>query len=85
MAGDDGGRPTLADDPHVVETRLRQQLRHRLGAAVHLVATGRVGPHRLDAHQVLEVGTHRRQHVTHPLDEIAHADEVRVATAARVR
>ena len=56
MARDDRGRTALGDDPHIVESRLRQQLRHRLGAALHLVATSRVGPHRLDAHQVLEVG-----------------------------
>ncbi len=72
VAGDHRRSPSLGDDPYVTETRLRQQLRHRVGAALHLGAAGGIGPHGLDAHQVLEVGPHRGQHVADALDEIAH-------------
>src|ERR1700756_5760577 len=34
----DRGRAALTDDPHIAKTCLRQQIRHRLRAAVYLVA-----------------------------------------------
>jgi hypothetical protein len=53
MLRDDRGRTALADDPDIAKTRLRQQIRYRLRASVHLIAPARVGPHRLDPDQVL--------------------------------
>ena len=67
------GRTALADDAHVVKTRLRQQFCDRLRAAVYLVAPVGVGPHRFDPHQVLEIAPHRRQHVADALNQISHA------------
>ena len=61
MPGDDGGCTALADDLHVIETGLRQQIRRGLGAALHLSAAGRVGPDRFDADQGLEITAYRRQ------------------------
>ena len=72
MAGDHRGRAALGDDLDVGEAGRAQQVGDRLRAAPHLVAAVRVGPHRLDAHQVLEVGAHRGQHGLHPCDEIVH-------------
>ena len=72
MPGDDGRCAALADDLHIAEPGLRQQLCHCLGASLHLTPARRVRPHRLDAHQVFQVPPHRRQHVTHPLHQIAH-------------
>ena len=50
------GAPPSVTISTSLETGLGQQVRDRPRAAVHLVATGRVGPHRFDAHQVLEIG-----------------------------
>ena len=72
MPGDDGGCTALADDLHIVKTSLRQQIRRGLGAAVHLVAAGRVGPYRFDAYQRLQITAHRRQYLADAFDEIAH-------------
>ena len=55
----------------------------RLGAAMHLVAAGRVGPHRLDPHQVLEIVAHRWQHLAHAFDQIAHGLEASAQLRAR--
>ncbi|BBX86892.1 hypothetical protein MAUB_47650 [Mycolicibacterium aubagnense] len=46
-----------------------------------LVVPRRVGPHRLDADQVLQVGTHRRQHLTDSGDEITHAPKANSSRA----
>ncbi len=72
MTGDDRGRTAFADDLDIAEARVGQQLCHRLGAALHLGAAGRVGPHRFDAHQVFQVGPHRRQDLAHTGDHIGH-------------
>ena len=85
VPGDDGRGAALADDLHVREPGLGQQLCHRLGAALHFAAAGRVGPHRLDAHQVFQVAPHRRQHFTYPLHQIAHGDEVSRSVSASRR
>ena len=85
MACDDRRRAACADDADVAETRFRQQLRHRFGAAVHLVAAGRVGPHRLDADQILEIGTHGWQHFPDTGDEITHPTEASRSPIARER
>src|ERR1700753_3870447 len=45
---DDRRGAALTDDPHVAKTRLRQQIRHSLRAAMYLVATAGGGPHRFD-------------------------------------
>jgi hypothetical protein len=76
VARDDGRCPTLADDLHIAKARLRQQLCHRFGAALHLVAARRVGSHRLDPDQVFQILPHRRQYVAHARHQIAHTDEV---------
>ncbi len=76
MPGDDGRCALLADDLHITEPGLRQQLCHGLGTALDLVTARRVGAHRLDAYQIFQVAPHRRQHVAHPLNQIAHGDEV---------
>ena len=85
VPGDHRRSPSLGDDAHVTETRLRQQLRHCIGAAMHLRAAGRVGPHGLDAHQVLEVGPHRRQHVADTLGEITHGVHASCSRSPRPR
>jgi hypothetical protein len=68
MPGDYRGCTTFADDLYVTESRLRQQICRSLGTAMHLVAAGRVGPHRLDAHQILQIVAHRRQYLAHAFD-----------------
>ncbi len=83
MAGDDGGRTALADDLYIAKTCLRQQLCGHLGAAVHLVAAGRVGPHRLDADQILQIVADRRQQLAHAFDQIAHGLEASRAASTR--
>lgn len=60
----------LTDDLDLGEARLTQQIGHLAGATVHLVPTGRVGPHRLDTDQILEIAPHLRQDVAHAPDEI---------------
>ena len=83
VPGDDRRRAAFADDLHVAEPGLGQQFCHRFGAALYLRAAGRVGPHRLDAHQVFEVPPHRRQHLTHPLHEIVHSNDASRETVFR--
>ena len=56
----------------LAEAGLAQQVGDSTRAAVYFVASGRVGPNRLDADQVLEVGAHRGKHGLHACDEIAH-------------
>ena len=85
MAGDDRRCASLSDDPHIVEPGLRQQLRHRLGAALHFRAAGRVSPHGFDAHQRLEVGTYRRQYVAHPGHQITHGVHASCSRSPRPR
>ena len=51
------------------------RFRDGLRAAMHLVAPGRVGPHRFDAHQVFEIAAHRRQYRADALNQISHAIE----------
>ena len=85
MAGDDGRRAAFADDADVAEAASRQQIGDGVGTAVHLVAAGRVGPHRLDADQVFEVGPHRRQHIADAVDQITHADEVNAREQTQTR
>ena len=72
---DNGRRAAFADDLHVGKTGLRQQVCSDLGAAVYLVAAGRVGPHRLDADQALQIVAHRRQQLSYTFDQIAHGLE----------
>jgi hypothetical protein len=55
MARDDRRRTAFADDADVAETRVRQQLCYRVRATPDLVAAGRVGPHGLDADEILEI------------------------------
>ena len=57
VAGYDGRGTALADDAHIVEPDSGEQVGDRLCAAVHLVATTRVGPYRLDADQIFEIRT----------------------------
>ena len=75
MSRDHGWRTALADDLYVTKTSLRQQICSHLGTAMHLVTAGRVGPHRLDTDQVLQIVAHRRQHLAHSFDQIAHCLE----------
>src|ERR1700749_1471352 len=76
MPGDAGGCTALADDLHIVKTSLCQQIRRGLGAALHLTAAGRVGPHRFDAYQRLQITANRWQYLADAFDEIAHDLEV---------
>ncbi len=73
---DHRGRTAFSDDPDLGKARFRQQLCHGLGAAVHFVAPRRVGPHRLDADQILQIGPDRRQHLLDPLHDISHGDDI---------
>jgi hypothetical protein len=91
MLGDDRWRTALADDLHIAKTGLRQQIRYRLGAAVHLRPPSRIGPHRFDSNQVFKVAPYRRQYLAHTLNQISHARRrhrpqgiSRMATAAAV-
>lgn len=76
MPGDDGGGTALADDLHVFEARVRQQFCRGIGAALHFAAAFRIGPHRLDAHQVFQVRPHRGKDVAYPLHQITHGSRL---------
>lgn len=58
VAGDHRRGSPLGHDLHVAEPRRRQQFCHRGGAALHLAAAGRVGPHRLDADEIFQIAAH---------------------------
>ncbi|PQM47701.1 hypothetical protein C1Y40_02088 [Mycobacterium talmoniae] len=77
IAGDHRRGAALGDDPNLRKAGLRQQIRDHLGAAMHLGSALRVGPHRFDADQTLQVAPHRRQHLPHPLHQISHGNEAR--------
>ena len=55
MTCNDRRRATFADDANVAEARFRQQLCHRICATPDLVAASWVGPHGLDADEILEI------------------------------
>ena len=74
LVGDHRGGSAFGDDLHVGESGVAQQRRHRLCTAVHLGPAGRIGPHRLDAHQSLQVAAHLGQDFAYAPDQIAHRD-----------
>ena len=59
-----------ADDVDVCEPLGPEQVGHRVGRAPHLAGAGRVGAHRLDPDQVLEVGAEGGHQVAHRCAEV---------------
>jgi hypothetical protein len=72
MVCDDRGRATFTDDADIGKPGADEQVGYGACTAVDFVTAGRVGPHRWDADQVLEIGSHGGQRGQNTVDKIAH-------------